>query len=371
MLNKKLISFGLKRNSKFNIGKTMGENLWLHKNYSDLFISKDKLKFFTSLLPFDFDFDVIRFNLKKNEICFIKCIGFDELDEPILDSSYKITEENDNFILSNEVVHGENPLIFHHKWMFVLDDYQGFDVEKSKLRSILWKGILGKNKEISSKIGRFYFWRNWLKNNNLESIEINSLWDIYFKNLKIQEISSSNTARLQVPKTFKIIESISNNMKISKLLDIGCGSKNSAFSEKVRSLNINYYGCDPFNKSKKENMNSILKCMNGQSNVVTLNNVLNTIKEPEVRKLVLEQAKNALSDDGILIMCFYEGSYLAHEDKTKPLTPTVTRDGWQNRFKTEEYETEVKSVFEYVVLKNFKGSKFLIASKNNFNNNLF
>ena len=50
----------------------------------------------------------------------------------------------------------KNPQIWHHKWMWVKDDYSGFDVEKSKMRSELWKDKV--TKEERRKIGYLSFW---------------------------------------------------------------------------------------------------------------------------------------------------------------------------------------------------------------------
>ena len=47
-------------------------------------------------------------------------------------------------------------VIWHHKWMWVGPDYEGFDFEESKARSALWKPYVTKA-EIY-KIGRKYFW---------------------------------------------------------------------------------------------------------------------------------------------------------------------------------------------------------------------
>jgi hypothetical protein len=52
-----------------------------------------------------------------------------------------------------------DPLIWHHKWEFVSDDYTGFDVEQSKERSLQWKSKIGTNKDISNRIGRLSYWR--------------------------------------------------------------------------------------------------------------------------------------------------------------------------------------------------------------------
>ena len=50
-----------------------------------------------------------------------------------------------------------DPYIYHHKWLFVTDDYSGFNVEASKERSRLWLGLDGVDKKRS---GRKSYWVN-------------------------------------------------------------------------------------------------------------------------------------------------------------------------------------------------------------------
>jgi hypothetical protein len=49
-----------------------------------------------------------------------------------------------------------DPFIYHHKWLFVDDDYDGFDVEESKRRSVAWLALPDVDK---SRIGRRSYWR--------------------------------------------------------------------------------------------------------------------------------------------------------------------------------------------------------------------
>ena len=57
-------------------------------------------------------------------------------------------------------------VIYHHKWMFVDDDYNGFDIQESKRRSSLWRDAIDKYAEqnnikkrtISSRIGKQNYW---------------------------------------------------------------------------------------------------------------------------------------------------------------------------------------------------------------------
>jgi hypothetical protein len=48
-----------------------------------------------------------------------------------------------------------DPYIYHHKWLFVADDYDGFDVEESKARSDAWLALPEVDK---SRIGRACYW---------------------------------------------------------------------------------------------------------------------------------------------------------------------------------------------------------------------
>ncbi len=108
------------------------------------------------------------------------------------------------------------------------------------------------------------------------------IWSIYIENSIEQSITSAATARLQIPQSLKIIKDNEIFKNSKKILDIGCGSKNQKFKEELENINFEYHGIDPFNKDRKNNIDSILKCMNGNTDIVTLNNVLNTIPEKNV-----------------------------------------------------------------------------------------
>lgn len=195
-------------------------------------------------------------------------------------------------------------------------------------------------------------------------------WDIYNTPEKIEQaITSAGTARAQKPRTLKMLSATKLVENGKTLLDIGCGHRNELFEDGVTLEGFDYNGCDPFNKPKEYNLKSIYKCMNGNADLVTLNNVLNTISEKEIRKSVLEQAANALNaESGYLVVLIYEGTRTKEETENKTplneLKPIKTRDGFQNRMKTERYLEEVKSVFSHSKVVSVNGSKFIVASKN-------
>jgi hypothetical protein len=49
----------------------------------------------------------------------------------------------------------DDPYIYHHKWLFVSDDYEEFDVEASKSRSERWMALTDVDR---SRIGRKSYW---------------------------------------------------------------------------------------------------------------------------------------------------------------------------------------------------------------------
>ena len=202
-----------------------------------------------------------------------------------------------------------------------------------------------------------------------------NIWNIYKNQEVIQEFSSAKTARIQEPRTLKIIEATGLISGSPVILDLGCGSGNQKFKSKLESAGVNYNGCDPFNQPIEVNLKSIANCMDGQADIVVINNVLNTIREPEVWEGILRQAENAVNPKtGRVLIITYEGEKNSEEKrleketgkKIKTLKPLETRDGWQNRTKTESYLEAVKNVFPNVNLQNMgsNGGKVISAAVN-------
>lgn len=199
----------------------------------------------------------------------------------------------------------------------------------------------------------------------------NDIWGVYTGEDMVQSISSAGTARLQMPRTYQIIKELDIQKEGALLLDIGCGNGNERFASELAVFGVDYNGCDPFNKSQLENIDSISKCANGKSDIVTLNNVLNTIPEKKVWIDILNQAKDAANDDGLVMILIYEGEKLSSEKRIEKETgnkidlfPIKTRDGWQNRMKAKEYMDTIKSVFKNSKLINTNSGKIILASNN-------
>ncbi|MCY9866107.1 hypothetical protein OTK49_26580 [Vibrio coralliirubri] len=168
-VQKALADLGIKRIGKEKtIGKKVGEHVWVHKDYAELVCNKDKYQMMSAALPSGFSYDVVRVSQKVDEVAFIRSPDFNTSHEPIVSDSIRVTLNADGELsVSKATKEQKDPLIYHHKWLFVQDDYKGFDVEEAKLRSLEWKSKLGVDRVVSSKIGRCSFWDNWLKQNSI------------------------------------------------------------------------------------------------------------------------------------------------------------------------------------------------------------
>lgn len=168
-MNELLKKLKISRNKAYGVGKKISNQIWIHKNYISDFMSETDFFLFSNSLPNDYEFNILRIDLKKNEIAFIYSPDFDKSNEPLVGSSYRVQKNDNKFNLSKIQNPPKDPLIYHHKWLFVKDDYTGFNIKESKERSIEWKTKLGINKDITSRIGRCSFWDKWLIENKLKS----------------------------------------------------------------------------------------------------------------------------------------------------------------------------------------------------------
>lgn len=131
-------------------GKKIGGCIYIHKSYVNRFPSA---KHASTFLPKDFEFDVIKIN-KNGNISFIKCSTFDKLEEPIVEGCIVVKSDKELMAIPQQ----SDPWIYHHKWMFVDDDYEYFDVEASKQRSKQWEAL----KPNKSKIGKLSYWNEFV-----------------------------------------------------------------------------------------------------------------------------------------------------------------------------------------------------------------
>jgi hypothetical protein len=134
-------------------GKKIGGDLYVHRGYArEAGIPEDILRAAISKLPDGFEYQVIKYNPKEQSFSFIHSPDFDTADEPVSGTSYKVRADG-RVTVTKQLT---DPWIYHHKWMWVPDDYAGFDVEQSKQRSKDWQSVV--SKDDMSRIGKQSYW---------------------------------------------------------------------------------------------------------------------------------------------------------------------------------------------------------------------
>ena len=156
----------------------------------------------------------------------------------------------------------------------------------------------------------------------------------------IQEYTSATTCKNQVPSLFKkIIWETSTNF------DIGGGKYDTA-SLYLKSKGVTNLIYDPFNRSEEYNLNTLKIVSESVPNSITICNVLNVIKEREVRLEVLKLALKHFSK--VVYISIYEGNRSGNE--------CATIYGWQRNTKTADYIDEIKEVFNTNTIKRYKNN---------------
>ena len=145
----------------------------------------------------------------------------------------------------------------------------------------------------------------------------------------IQSITSANTSvnSIKVPALFKRIKNWAPN---TINLDYGGGKYDTA-TKYLKDLKIKNCIYDPFNRSQKDNQQTLNKA---PFDSATVSNVLNVIKEPEIRKEVIQEALNLLKQNALLYITIYEGN--------KSGIGRQTSKGWQENRKLKDYLLELK-----------------------------
>jgi hypothetical protein len=138
------------RSRQFGIGKEIGGAVYVHRRYEDRL--GPSVIWAKRWLPEGFAYDVVKYNRRTQAVSFICCPGFDVEPEPNVEDV--VIVRADGTVQRRPVP--LDPYIYHHKWLFVDDDYPGFDVEESKRRSAAWLALANVDK---SRIGCRSYWQ--------------------------------------------------------------------------------------------------------------------------------------------------------------------------------------------------------------------
>ena len=164
-----------------------------------------------------------------------------------------------------------------------------------------------------------------------------------------QEYTSANTSinSTKLPAIFSMVSFKPETIN----LDYGGGKFDNATTA-LEGKGVTNLVYDPYNRSaghNKDVINTIRK--NGGADTVTYSNVLNVIKEPEARAVVIKNIYKLLKPNGVAYFTVYEGTGKGDEGPTK--------SGYQLNRKTGEYIDEIMDVFPSVE----RHGKLIIAYK--------
>lgn len=137
------------RSKRFGIGKEIGYAVYLHRDYDDRL--GEPVEWAKRHLPEHYEYTVVKLNQRNDAVSFIDCPNFDSEHEPVIRGIVVVNADGSVQRRTMPL----DPYIYHHKWLFVADDYTGFDVERSKDRSRCWTSLPDVDR---SRIGKKSYW---------------------------------------------------------------------------------------------------------------------------------------------------------------------------------------------------------------------
>ena len=120
---------------RYGVGKEIGGAVYMHKSYAHLL--GERIETAKASLPQGFCYSVVKFIPATNAVSFIDSPDFDVTSEPIVGDLWTVSTDGPAKLRKRLA----DPFIYHHKWLFVADDYAGFDVLESKERSLTWLSL--------------------------------------------------------------------------------------------------------------------------------------------------------------------------------------------------------------------------------------
>lgn len=122
------------RCKRYGVGKLIGGKLYAHISYIRDVVPEDILEQVAELMPEEGlpEAKCFMWDAKNNILRFDSAPDFDTEREP---SPKEMVSVN---YVTGEVKRSSSEAVWHHKWLWVKDDYAGFDVAESRAWSEHW-----------------------------------------------------------------------------------------------------------------------------------------------------------------------------------------------------------------------------------------
>lgn len=156
-----------------------------------------------------------------------------------------------------------------------------------------------------------------------------------------QEYDSKDTSVKIIPATFTKF----GLKPTDRVLDWGGGQYDIAKKAVEHGYpGIKFEVVDAFNRTETHNDRILAEYKADPATVLTINNVLNVIKETEIIEDVIRESKEYLAADGVCYIKIYEGNDV--DGKTG--NGKVTSSGWQNNQPAEWYRQFAEKYYQHV-----------------------
>ena len=146
----------IQRSRKYGVGKEIGGDIYVHKDYADEVVPAEILEACEEALDYyysDFLYNCIRYSPATQSVSFQEAPDFDTAREPLVGKYITVFYDPDKEPKDFKFNIGHSNYIWHSKWLWVRNDYTGFDVREAWKWSKKWLSTL-KEKSDGNGIAR-------------------------------------------------------------------------------------------------------------------------------------------------------------------------------------------------------------------------
>ena len=327
----------IKRSPKYGVGKQVGNTIYLHKSVEDRLPSNILMGALESL-PVDFNYDIVKYDENNGNVTFVSSPDWDTSEEPIVGDAILIRDDGSTRYMKQK----ESPQIYHHKWLFVNDDYSGFNTEESKERSSNWLKL----PDIEfNKIGYKKYWDTNVVPyiNESKKMKKELITEMSYTDISPEEImranKSSRGSGAVGPKAITprmVVQYIKDSgNKDIKILDFGSG-KDAKHTYALRELGLDVTAHDFHSNINDEHHDP--NALERVYDIVFASNVLNVQGSENMMRRTIEDVLNSMSNDSIFIANF----------------PTSPRYGFETAKEAKEI---LEDYFDVVVIHGSDGGR--------------
>ena len=288
------------------VGKVLGRNKWIHRNVLPLLPAGEQTLVDKALdilgiylPPPDIDI-IVKINASEGLVTFTHSADWKTATEPICGDMVGIKDlYSDRPAIFYRKQKGI-PNIYHHKWMFVDDDYSGFDVKEAMEWSETWENypvvkalLADPNEHFRLKIGRQDYWQEKV----LDQIGVSPTYEELINSTYIDRGQSAQNN--VIPKYLPLFAK-----KTDKILDFGAGFHGRhTLWLRQQGFDVTAYDCGTNVQLGFHDPEALSR----QYDIVFASNVLNV--QPTVPHLirVLDQTYGLIKPGGVFF-CNFPGA---------------------------------------------------------------